>query len=101
VSPVFSADALAGKVGIVTGAASGIERATAQALVAAGAVVIVADLDERGGRETIALSRGSGGASFTPVDVTDAESVGTLVDTVVQRHGRLDFAHNNAGITIA
>jgi len=98
---VFSTEALAGRVGIVTGAASGIGRETVKALVAAGAAVVVADLDEDGGRETVALARGSGTASFVRADVTDPASVQAMVDAAVERHGHLDFAHNNAGITVA
>ncbi len=97
----FSPEALAGKAGIVTGAASGIGRATVHALVAAGAAVVVADRDEAGGRETVELATGPGSATFVPVDVTDVASADGLIEQTVERHGRLDFAHNNAGVIIA
>lgn len=97
----FSPQALAGKAGIVTGAAAGIGRATVQALVAAGASVVAADRDEDGGRETVELAHGPGSATFVPVDVTDAASVDRLIAATVAEYGRLDFAHNNAGVIVA
>lgn len=98
---VFAADALAGKAGIVTGAGSGIGRATVQALVAAGASVVAADLDEAGGRKTVELAQGSGTAAFVRADVADPASVAAMIEASLQLHGRLDFAHNNAGINRA
>lgn len=100
-STAFSAEALVGKAGIVTGAASGIGRETVRALVAAGASVVAADLDADGGHETVELAGGSGTATFVRADVTDPASVNAMVEASVQLYGRLDFAHNNAGITIA
>jgi NAD(P)-dependent dehydrogenase (short-subunit alcohol dehydrogenase family) len=97
----FDPAALAGRAGLVTGAASGIGRATALALVAAGAEVLVVDLDAAGGEETVALAEGSGGASFFAADVTDPDAARAMVATVIERHGRLDFAHNNAGVVFA
>lgn len=79
---------LAGKVCLVTGAASGIGRATAVAFVDAGARVVVADVDDA----TI------DGCTFVRTDVTRPDEVGALVDAVVSRHGRLDCAFNNAGV---
>jgi NAD(P)-dependent dehydrogenase (short-subunit alcohol dehydrogenase family) len=64
----FDAAALAGRAGAVTGAASGIGRATVLALVAAGADVLVADVDAAGGEETVALAEGPGRASFFAAD---------------------------------
>lgn len=86
-----------GKAGLVTGAASGIGRATALDIAARGGAVVVADINEEGSAETVELIEKAGGhASFQYTDITDAESVKRLIDAVVNRYGSLDFAHNNA-----
>jgi len=88
-----------GKVALVTGAASGIGRATALAFAKAGASVLVADKEIEGGEETAALIRGTGGfAEFFRCDVSDPAQVHEMVRSVVFHFGRLDFACNNAGI---
>ena len=93
---------LEGKSAIVTGASSGIGRSVALAFAAAGANVMVADRDEEGGRATVALGEGPGELRFFhATDVSSAESVSGLVDATVAAFGRLDFAHNNAGITLS
>jgi NAD(P)-dependent dehydrogenase (short-subunit alcohol dehydrogenase family) len=89
---------LEGRVGIVTGGSSGIGRATVIALVADGAKVVVADLNEDGGRETVALAGGEEHASFFKADVADVEQASAMVGHALERFGRLDFAHNNAAI---
>jgi len=87
------------RIGLVTGAASGIGRASALALARGGAHVTVADVDRDGGEQTVALiASEDGAAEFVACDVSKASDVAALVTTVVERHGRLDFAHNNAGI---
>jgi NAD(P)-dependent dehydrogenase (short-subunit alcohol dehydrogenase family) len=91
-------DALRGRVALVTGAASGIGRASALAFAAAGAAVVVTDVDADGGQETVARIRAEGGdATFFRADVAVAAEVAGLVDTTVECYGRLDYAHNNAG----
>lgn len=88
-----------GKVTLVTGAGSGIGRATARAFAREGARVAVADIDKAGAEETVALVEEAGGeAAAFSVDVTDEASVEALVAAVVERFGGLDCAHNNAGI---
>lgn len=90
----------AGKAGLVTGAASGIGRASALAYADEGGSVIVADLEQSRakGEETVRLIREAGGsAEFVAVDVRDSDQVETLIDTTVATFGRLDFALNNAG----
>jgi NAD(P)-dependent dehydrogenase (short-subunit alcohol dehydrogenase family) len=100
-APTFDPAALAGRAGVVTGAASGIGRATALALVAAGADVLVGDVDAAGGEETTALADGPGRASFFAADVTEPAQAAAMVAAALKRFGRLDFAHNNAGVVFA
>jgi NAD(P)-dependent dehydrogenase (short-subunit alcohol dehydrogenase family) len=92
---------LAGKVGLVTGAGSGIGRATAVAMATEGAAgVMVADVDADGGQETVALVEKAGApARFVATDVTDSAAVAGLVQATVDAFGRLDCAHNNAGVS--
>jgi NAD(P)-dependent dehydrogenase (short-subunit alcohol dehydrogenase family) len=87
------------RVGLVTGAASGIGRASARLLAQGGGHVTVVDRDRDGGEETVALIAADGGAAeFVACDVSVGSEVAALVGHIVDRHGRLDFAHNNAGI---
>jgi NAD(P)-dependent dehydrogenase (short-subunit alcohol dehydrogenase family) len=91
-----------GRSGLVTGAASGIGRASARALAREGAAVMIADVDEMGGRETVRLITAAGGrAEFFHCDVSSDAEVEALAAATVSRFGRLDFAHNNAGISSA
>jgi NAD(P)-dependent dehydrogenase (short-subunit alcohol dehydrogenase family) len=92
-----------GKAGLVTGAASGIGRACAIRFGREGAAVVVADLEaaRAGGEETVrAIEEAGGRAAFFACDVARARDSAALVAHVVERHGRLDFAHNNAGIGV-
>ena len=90
---------LQGKVAIVTGASSGIGRATALAFAREGMQVVVSDVAVSGGEETVRLIRENGGeAIFVPCDVSKSEDVQALVRQAVAQYGRLDFACNNAGI---
>jgi NAD(P)-dependent dehydrogenase (short-subunit alcohol dehydrogenase family) len=90
---------LEGKVTLVTGGASGIGRATALACAREGAKLIIADMQEEGGQQTAHLITEKGGeAIFVQTDVTRATAVEALISKAVERYGRLDRAHNNAGI---
>ncbi len=84
---------------IVTGAASGIGRATAERFATAGANVVVADVDAEGGAETVASIEDDGGeATFVRTDVADPDDVSAMVETALDTYGSLELAHNNAGI---
>ncbi|MFK3794235.1 SDR family oxidoreductase [Pseudomonas piscis] len=90
-----------GQVALVTGAANGIGRATAQAFAAQGLKVVVADLDAAGGEGTVALIREAGGeALFVSCNVTREADVQQLMARTIEAYGRLDYAFNNAGIEI-
>ncbi len=90
-----------GKVGVVTGGASGIGRATAERLAKEGASIVVADLDEGGGAETVKrIEKAGGRAVFVNADVTRIADVRRMLDTAVSKFGRLDILHNNAGIAV-
>jgi 3-oxoacyl-[acyl-carrier protein] reductase len=84
------------KVTLVTGGAAGIGKATAIRFAEEGARVVVCDVREEAGQETVA-ALGSG-ATFYKVDVTDRQAVQEWVDDVVARYGRIDVLVNNAGV---
>src|SRR5688572_13693488 len=88
---------LAGKVAIVTGAASGIGRATALLMAREGAAVVVADLDAAGARAVAKEIEAAGGRALgQPADVSDEDSVPAMVEAAAKRFGGLDILHNNA-----
>lgn len=90
---------LAGKSVLITGAAQGIGAATARTFAAYGAKVAVADVNEEGGRETVAAIEKDGGeAIFVRADVTSGADVQAAVQATVRAFGRLDCAVNNAGV---
>jgi 3-oxoacyl-[acyl-carrier protein] reductase len=94
--PVFSPDALAGEVALVTGASRGIGRAIAQALAQAGATVVGTATTAAGAQaigETLGQVRGA------VLDVTDAAACEAIIDEIVRAHGKLSVLVNNAGIT--
>jgi len=88
-----------GKVAVVTGASSGIGRATALAFAREGASVVVADRCEAGGQETVAMIRDQGGTAIHVTgDVSRDAAVAQLTDATIRTYGRLDYACNNAGV---
>jgi NAD(P)-dependent dehydrogenase (short-subunit alcohol dehydrogenase family) len=92
---------LKGKVALVTGAASGIGRATALVFAREGARVVVADLVAEGGEDTARLIKGTGAdAFFVKCDVSKAVYVEAMVKKAVDTYGRVDCAFNNAGVGV-
>ena len=92
-------DRLNGKVAVITGAGSGIGRATAKLFAKEGAKVVVADIASEGGQETVSMIKGEGGeGTFVNVDVSKAADVEIMVKTAVEKYGKLDILFNNAGI---
>lgn len=93
----------AGKSAIVTGGASGIGRALGAALTAAGATVVLADIDGSGAASAasaMTAADGRGSVTSCELDVRDPAAVRALVDDVADRHGTLDLLFNNAGISM-
>lgn len=87
------------KVALITGAASGIGRATAVRLASEGATVVVSDIDETGGNETVEMIRGSGSqARFVTADTSNEVDVNNLINSILDTEGGLHVAVNNAGI---
>ena len=90
---------LDGKVAVITGAASGMGRATAIRFAKEGAAVVVADLNSQGGEATISEIAATGGrAVFQRTDVGVENDIKSLIDRAVKEYGRLDITYNNAGI---
>jgi NAD(P)-dependent dehydrogenase (short-subunit alcohol dehydrogenase family) len=90
-----------GKVALVTGAGSGIGRASALLLAQNGAKVVVGDRDAESARDTAERIVAAGGEAVgITMDVTSAAEVRAAVDCAVNTFGRLDLAHNNAGVLV-
>ena len=90
---------LKNKVALITGASSGIGRATAILFAKEGAKVVVADIDSKGGAETVKMIKNNGGkAVFVYADVTVAAETQKILETALKEYGRLDILFNNAGI---
>lgn len=96
----MAAGPLEGKVAIVTGAAMGMGEATARVFAAAGAQVLVSDINPELGQATVErIEQDGGSASFCLTDVSKAADAEAMVQTAVDRYGRLDCAVNNAAVT--
>lgn len=92
---------VAGRVAIVTGAASGIGKASAIRLAEEGASVVCADLNESGAQETAAEISGQGGvASANAIDISSSKECSSLVDATVTKYGAIDILVNNAGVNL-
>lgn len=91
---------LEGKVTLITGSGSGIGKASALLFGQEGATVIVNDLDEEKGKETVSEITAAGGkAAYYKADVTNPEQVKAMVDGILAEFGRIDVLFNNAGIS--
>jgi len=91
---------VSGKTAIITGAGSGIGRATAQLLAKNGANIVVADMNEAGAKETVAMiESASGTAAALRVDVTQSPDIDAMFDFARKTYGGFDILYNNAGIT--
>lgn len=90
---------LKGKVALITGAGSGIGRAIAMACAREGASVVVSDINEAAGNESVdQLTAAGASAIYIGSDVTDPDACMALVSGTIEKYGRLDIACNNAGI---
>jgi NAD(P)-dependent dehydrogenase (short-subunit alcohol dehydrogenase family) len=90
---------LADKVAIITGAGGGMGRVASQLFANPGAKVVVAEVGEKAGEETVRLVRDAGGeATFVKTDVSDESSARAMVEHATATYGRVDILYNNAGV---
>ena len=90
---------LQGKIALITGAGSGIGRATSLVMAREGATLVVSDINAEGGEETLSAVKDLGADGiFVHADVSKSDDVAALVARTVETYGRLDCAYNNAGI---
>ncbi|MFJ7830660.1 SDR family NAD(P)-dependent oxidoreductase [Peribacillus sp. NPDC097284] len=88
------------KVAIITGAGSGLGQATAVRMAEEGVNIVVVDVNEKGGNETVEMVKKLGVESFfIKTDVSKAEEVKNYVDQTVEKYGKIDYFFNNAGIS--
>jgi len=86
---------------MITGGGSGIGRTTAQRLAAQGASIMIVDLNDQIGEETVSLIEQKGGrAGFAKAEVTDAEQLSAALQSVLSRFNRFDILYNNAGLAL-
>ena len=91
---------LSGKIAIVTGAGKGIGREAALAIAAEGATVVAVARTQTDLDETVKMIEDNGGSAISlSRDLTDGEQVQSMVDTVIEKYGKIDILVNNAGIT--
>ncbi|MCX9085117.1 MAG: 3-oxoacyl-ACP reductase FabG [Candidatus Methanoperedens sp.] len=91
---------LENRVAIITGSGSGIGRESALLFAKEGAKIVVADVNEKGGEETVAAIKNNGGEGFFfKLNVVDREQSRSMVKTTMEKYGRIDILINNAGIT--
>src|SRR5574340_521151 len=93
---------LKGKIAVITGAATGIGAATAELFAQEGAKVVLGDINETEAKATVSrIQHGGGEAVFVPTDVGVPAQIKQLVQTALDKHGRIDILHNNAAYLFA
>ncbi|MDV2581744.1 SDR family NAD(P)-dependent oxidoreductase [Alkalibacillus haloalkaliphilus] len=88
------------KVAVITGGGSGLGRVTAKQMAEKGINIVVVDVDQESGQETVELVKQAGAdAFFVKADVSKADEVKNYVDQTVEKYGTIDYFFNNAGIS--